>query len=219
MNEVLKNKEKKGCFSGCLRIFGSATGCLLALLVLVFGGYYLLRAAGAFLIESNELEYANAIVVLSGGDESRMQEALRLYNDGYSGLIVLTETGNIVEGFDHLHSFDMRIELMSNGVPSGNILLTEQIVDSTVEEAQAVKALLQSRQLTSAIIVTDPYHSRRALSIFLDEFQDSGITVRMQAVRDHWYNSRTWFLEPRGWKFTILEYLKYIAYKLGIQEN
>ena len=212
-----KNKAKQK--GGCLRFFGSITSCFFTLFVLIIASYFLLQVMGQFLIASNDLEYANAIVVLSGGDETRMQEALRLYNEGYSNLIILTETGNIVEGFDYLHSFDMRIELMSSGIPSGNILLTDQIVESTVQEAQAVKALLQSRQYTSAIVVTDPYHSRRALSIFLDEFRDSGIKIIMRSVPNHWYKPQNWFLKPSGWKFTLLEYAKYISYKLGIQVN
>ncbi len=172
------------------------------------------RALGSYLIVSSELQYANAIVVLSGGDESRMQEALRLYNENYANLIVLTETGNVVEGFDHLHSFDMRIELLNNGVPSGNIILTDQITTSTEEEAQAAKNLLTNRQLTSCIVVTDPYHTRRAYRIFTDVFADSGIKVMIHPTSNHWYTADRWFLKANGWRFTILEYIKLIAYAL-----
>jgi len=173
------------------------------------------RALGSYLIVSSELQYANAIVVLSGGDESRMQEALRLYNENYADLIVLTETGNVVEGFDHLHSFDMRIELLNNGVPSGNIILTDQITTSTEEEAQAAKNLLTNRQLTSCIVVTDPYHTRRAFMIFNNIFADSGIKVMIHPTSNHWYTADRWFLKANGWRFTILEYIKLVAYALG----
>lgn len=173
------------------------------------------RALGSYLIVSSELQYANAIVVLSGGDESRMQEALRLYNENYADLIVLTETGNVVEGFDHLHSFDMRIELLNNGVPSGNIILTDQITTSTEEEAQAAKNLLTNRQLTSCIVVTDPYHTRRAFMIFNNIFADLGIKVMIHPTSNHWYTADRWFLKANGWRFTILEYIKLVAYALG----
>ena len=205
MNKMIE--EKKGKKSGFQR-FVTIVGFLFCFL-------FLLRAAGSYLIVSSDLEYANAIVVLSGGDESRMQEALELYNQGYSPLIILTETGNKVEGYDYLHSFDMRIELMNNGVPSGNILLTSQTATSTQEEAEAVKQLLTSRQLVSCIVVTDPYHTRRAYLIFRDTFKDTGIKVMIHPTSPHWFNENTWFLKLKGWRFVVLEYLKLFSYKLG----
>jgi uncharacterized SAM-binding protein YcdF (DUF218 family) len=184
------------------------------LLVILFFSVFLFRAMGSYLIVSSELEYANAIVVLSGGDESRMQEALNLYNQNYASLIILTETRDVVEGYDYLHSFDMRIELLNNGVPSGNILLTDQVATSTEEEAEAVKRLLTARQLISCIVVTDPYHSRRAYTIFRDTFADTGIKVMIRPTSHHWFTVNTWFLKVKGWHFAILEYLKYISYVL-----
>jgi len=185
------------------------------LLVIFFVAIFLLRAMGLFLIVSSGLEYANAIVVLSGGDESRMQEALNLYNQDYSHIIVLTETGNVVEGYDHLHSFDMRIELLHQGIPSGNILLTNQVVTSTEQEAEATKQLLITHQFISCIVVTDPYHTRRAYTIFKDVFADTGIKVMIRPTSDHWYTADTWFIKLSGWRFTILEYVKYFAYLLS----
>lgn len=188
---------------------------ILITVVILFICLFILRAMGSYLIVSNELGYANAIVVLSGGDESRMQEALELYNQNYSNLIILTETGDVVEGYDYLHSFDMRIELLNNGVPSGNILLTDQTVTSTQEEAEAVKQLLTSRQLVSCIVVTDPYHTRRAYAIFKDVFADTGIKVMIHPTSPHWFSANTWFLKIKGWHFVILEYIKYLSYILG----
>lgn len=199
-----KQQEKKSGFTRFVLIVGALFCCL-----------FLLRAIGSYLIVSSELEYANAIVVLSGGDESRMQEALELYNDKYSPLIILTETGDVVEGYDYLHSFDMRIELLNNGIPSGNILLTDQKATSTQEEAEAVKRLLTSRQLTSCIVVTDPYHTRRAYLIFRDAFKDTGIKVMIHPTSPHWFNADTWFLKLSGWRFVLLEYIKLFTYKLG----
>lgn len=185
------------------------------LFVILFCSIFLFRTLGSYLIVSNELEYANAIVVLSGGDESRMQEALELYNQNYSNLIILTETGDVVEGYDYLHSFDMRIELLNNGVPSGNILMTDQVATSTQEEAEAVKRLLTNRQLVSCIVVTDPYHTRRAYTIFRDVFADTGIKVMIHPTSPHWFSANTWFLKIKGWHFVVLEYIKYLSYQLG----
>jgi uncharacterized SAM-binding protein YcdF (DUF218 family) len=113
----------------------------------------------------------------------------------------------------------MRIQLMNNGVPSGNILITDHIVGSTVDEAVAVKNLLTNRQFNSAIIVTDPYHTKRTSIIFRDTFADSPIKLMIRPVASSWYNSRSWFLSLRGWQYTFLEYLKLAGYYMGIHEN
>ena len=191
---------------------GSFTLLIIALIL----GYFGLRAAGAYLIISSDLQAANAIIVLSGGDESRMSEALRLYNENYAKMIILTETGQTTEGYSQLHSFDVRIVLLSNGVPSGNILVTNRSVSSTRDEALSVKNLMINQQMKSAIIVTDPFHTRRAYNIFNEFFANTDIKLSIQSVHNSWYNSRTWFLKIDGWKFTILEYLKLLADELHI---
>ena len=214
----MKIIDKKARLNPFQRLY-SKIGFLGSFTLLIFAlilGYFGLRAAGAYLIISSDLQAANAIIVLSGGDESRMSEALRLYNENYAKMIILTETGQTTEGYSQLHSFDMRIVLLSNGVPSGNILVTNRLVSSTRDEALSVKNLMINQQMKSAIIVTDPYHTRRAYNIFNEIFANTNIRLSIQSVHNSWYNSRTWFLKIDGWKFTILEYLKLLADKLHI---
>jgi len=213
-----ENRKKKNCLTTCLGIIGGGIGLLIFALIVTAGGYILLRGAGAYLIYADELEPADAIVVLSGGTESRMAEALKLYKDDYGKVIVLTETGDITEGYEYLNSFDMRIQLMSNGVPSGNILITDLMVNNTLDEAIAIRNLLENRQYSSAIVVTDPYHTRRASMIFDQVFEGHPQKIMIRAVGSSWFNSRRWFLSKRGWQFTLLEYLKIFALKFGIAE-
>lgn len=210
----MQENRPRGCSA-----FLSRLGCVVtSLLFLVALLYIMLRGAGAFLIVADELVPAKAIVVLSGGTESRMKEALRLYEDQFGDVIILTETGERVADFDYLYSFDMRVQLMSNGVPSGNILITDSKVGSTIDEARAVKEIMNVHQYPSAIIVTDPYHARRTRMIFNDIFADTSIKLYVRPVRDSWFNSRSWFLSRNGWQFTLLEYIKLIGYQLGYGE-
>jgi len=213
--ETNNEKEKISCFGGCLKIIGGAVGVVITLLLVSLIGYLFLRAAGAYLIIADELTTVDTIIIMGGGDEGRMNEALELYHEKYARIIVLTETGVHIEELDYLQSFDLRIQLLNNGVPSGNILITDSEVTSTLEEAYAVKQLLERRQFSSAIIVTDPYHTKRTSIIFKDVFSEQDIKLYFRPVTPSWYNSRTWFLSPSGWKFTILEYVKLLAYKLG----
>lgn len=201
----------------CFRFFTRGVGLLAFLLIVIAGGYIILRGAGAYLIIADELQPAQAIVMLSGGDDSRMEEALSLYHDKYGKVIILTETGRQLENYDSLHSNDIRIQLLTNGVPSGNILITDIKVSSTLDEAYAIKKLLTNQQFSSAIIVTDPYHTRRTALVFRSVFSDSQIKLIFRPVRGSWFNSKTWFLTLDGWKYTILEYLKLFGYYLGFK--
>jgi uncharacterized SAM-binding protein YcdF (DUF218 family) len=212
-----KEHQKVPFFRGCFRWFGGAVGCITAVISLSLLGYLFLRGAGAFLIIADELTPVDAIIIMGGGDEGRMDEALELYRQKYARLIILTETGEREGEFDYLQSFDLRIQLLNNGIPSGNILITDSEVSSTLEEGEAVKQLLERRQIASAIIVTDPFHTKRTSIIFNDVFFGQDKRIYYRPVTPSWYNSRTWFLSADGWKFTILEYLKLAAYKLGIQ--
>ena len=214
--ETRNENEKNSCFGGCLKLIGGVVGVIVAMLLLSLVGYFFLRAAGAYLIIADDLTPVDAIIIMGGGDEGRMNEALELYREKYARIIVLTETGVRIEELDYLQSFDLRIQLLNNGIPSGNVLITDSEVTSTLEEAYAVKQLLEMQQFSSAIIVTDPYHTKRTSIIFKDVFSEQDIELYFRPVTPSWYKSRTWFLSPSGWRFTILEYVKILAYKLGL---
>jgi len=214
--ETRNENEKNSCFGGCLKLIGGVVGVIVAMLLLSLVGYFFLRAAGAYLIIADDLTPVDAIIIMGGGDEGRMNEALELYREKYARIIVLTETGVRIEELDYLQSFDLRIQLLNNGVPSGNVLITDSEATSTLEEAHAVKQLLERRKFSSAIIVTDPYHTKRTSIIFKDIFSEQDIRLYFRPVTPSWYNSRTWFLSRDGWKFTFLEYVKLLAYKLGV---
>jgi uncharacterized SAM-binding protein YcdF (DUF218 family) len=214
--EKSNENQKNSCFGGCLKIIGGAVGVVIALLLVSVIGYIFLRAAGAYLIIADDLTPVDTIIIMGGGGEGRMNEALELYHEKYARIIVLTETGVRIEEFDYMQSSDLRIQLLNNGVPSGNVLITDSEATSTLEEAHAVKQLLEKRQFSSAIIVTDPYHTKRTSIIFKDVFSEQDIKLYFRPVTPSWYNSRTWFLSRDGWKFTILEYVKLLAYKIGL---
>ena len=215
----MEKENSSSCIEGCLRFFTRGIGLLTLFIIVVVGGYIILRGAGAYLIIADELQPAQAIVMLSGGDDTRMKEALSLYNDNFGNVIILTETGRQLKNYDALYSNDIRIKLLNNGVPSGNILITDIKVSSTLDEAYAIKKLLTNQQFSSAIIVTDPYHTRRTALIFRSVFSDSKIKLFFRPTRGSWFNSKTWFLTLDGWKYTMLEYFKLFGYYLGIKES
>lgn len=195
-----------GCLGG---------GFLLVLLPLL--GYWLLVAAGKFLVVSDPVKRSDAIVLLSGGGPERAEEAARIYRDGnVGGKFILTETGHREDGERNSHILYWQV--VYAGVPADYILTTQGRSSSTSDEAQAVLETMQQQGLTSCIVVTDPYHTMRTRLIFRQAMRGSGIRVRVHPASEHWFRAETWFLSRRGWQITTLEYVKLLAYWVGIQD-
>lgn len=202
----------------CVNSIGGCTGLILIAVAGLVLLYFILVGLGSYLVVSDPLQPANAIVVLSG-DMGRMVETASLFNDQYADWVILTETGQPSDNgeIETPSTQAKRLDALHEGIPEESILITSVKSSSTLDEAKAVLSLMQGKYLTSCIVVTDPFHSRRTHKIFNDVFRGSGITVMVHPVTDHWYHARTWFLSWRGWVTTVREYAKYISYLAGIR--
>lgn len=200
-----QTKRRKSNPCGCLATVALGVAFLFFIFWVLMGNY---------LIASDKLERVDAIVILSGGENDRIPEAARLYQEGYSDTVILTDTGWSV--FPDLEKETKGIdpnvikttELTEMGVPISNIILPETIVNSTAGEAEAVLDTMLRQGMGSAMIVTDPYHTRRAKIIFDNIFEGTDIQLFSHPVEGHWYQPFSWWLHPQGWKYAILEYLK-----------
>jgi uncharacterized SAM-binding protein YcdF (DUF218 family) len=184
--------------------------------------YFLLWATGAYLITGDPLSKSDAIVVLSGGsDLERVDEAARLVKKRYAPVIILTETEKTWEELEtgSSHSTQLKIqEAQAAGVPPKQILVTKGKAISTADEAEYILTLMREAGYQSAIIVTDPFHTRRAKILFQSEFANSGMSIIVQPVPGHWYRSPTWMFSVNGWRMTLNEYKKLLAlWSLGIR--
>ena len=136
--------------------------------------------------------------------QSRLDCALRLYNEGFAKTIIVTGgqgvTGTITE------AQAMRDYLMDNGVPKNAILLDEDSY-STAENMNNAKLLMDEHGFTSAIIATSDFHAARAMAIA----KSAGIQkVTCGKARFTWYLKWVSVVrEVPGWG-------KYILNTLGI---
>jgi uncharacterized SAM-binding protein YcdF (DUF218 family) len=189
--------------------------CLLVVVVGLVVLYFALRGAGAFLITGDRLKKSDVVVALGGGEEYRVEESVRLINEGYGLWLLLTEPGEVKPGQGMASGF-FRSVAIENGLSPHAILVTDGVQRNTNDEAHAVLKLMEKHHFQSVIVVTDPYHTMRTRMVFRSVFQDSGRTVRVHPVPDHWYRSGTWFFYPMGWEQTIREYLKVAGFYLRI---
>jgi uncharacterized SAM-binding protein YcdF (DUF218 family) len=187
-----------------------AVGGLFGLLFAGAGGFYV---AGDFLVHADELKRGGAVVLLSGGGTDRMDEAVQLMRDRYAELLILTDTDQTMADGLLVWQY-MRQEMISRGVSPAQIETTDNTVGSTRDEAHAVREYMQRHSVSSCIVVTDPFHTRRTRLIFRKELEGSGIEVSVIPARSHWYRADTWFLSWRGWQATVSEYIKLGAFFL-----
>ena len=211
------NIQNKSCRGTCISYSAGMLALSLISLLVIIGFYFLLRAMGGYLIIADDLKQMDAVVVLSGGGLSRREEGAKLFKERYAKIFVLTETGETVSDLGVNYSTVLKQEAIQMGIPDDGILITQEHANNTLEEAIAVKQLLENSELKSAVIITDPFHTRRARMLFQDVFEDTDIDINVRPVIGSWYRSDTWFASKRGWEATVQEYLRIIGYKLGLQ--
>ncbi len=193
---------------------------LLTLLVLVGALWVLhpfwLPPIGGYLLVSDPLQPADAVMPLAG-DTARLRHAASLTDQHYARWFVLSNTFN--ENSPTLTSRYRRNLAVEQGVRNSQILITSKRVTSTYEEALALRAVAQSRQWERVIVVTDPYHTRRTQFIFRDVFADTGISIVVRPVAEHWYTADSWWQTEEGRQTTALEYLKFVSYIVGYRST
>lgn len=193
------------------------SACLVYLVIGLVGLYLVLRGLGAFLIVGDRLKKSDGVVVLGGGEEDRVVEAVLLIREQYGAWLILTEPGEVEPGKGPASEVYTMVAVDS-GLSPHAILVTDEEANSTYDEAVTVRHLMEKQNFKSVIVVTDPYHTLRTRLIFREVFKGSGLTVRVHPVVGHWYRSDTWFLSLDGWANTIREYVKLVGYLSGLSK-
>lgn len=155
------------------------------LLIILLGLFFHLHR---FLVLEQPPQQVDAIVVLSGGDPKREEEAAKLYKAGYSDRIILTRAP---AGWQTYTSDMMREHLIDLGVPADSII-DYGIVTSTREEAILLRPLIDELSLRSLIVVTNKFHSARALWIFKRVLKDENIKWISVPVREDIFDHQWW---------------------------
>lgn len=153
-----------------------------------------------WLLISVPMAHADALIVLGGEPLARPQEAARLYREGMAPLVFVSGVG------DHMES---RRILIRNGVPDAAIRI-EPDSFSTFTNALYLKPLLRSDGIRTALIVTSPFHTRRALATFRRVVPDVLFGVTDASIG--------WWSRPEGQgdvnRFAEVEFLKTAEYWL-----
>lgn len=164
---------------------------------------------------SDGCQAADAIVAISGGNTAvRAAEAIKLYKDGWSDTLIFSGAAADTSGPSNAEV--MRRQAIAEGVPARSIEV-ETYSKTTKENAERTKALLVKVGGGGAkrvILVTSPYHQRRA-SLEFHALAGEGITIVNHPTPNDPDWSRVWWLTPRGWWLAGGELVKIIAFYAG----
>jgi len=212
IDQVWSMPEGKSCLRRCLLVLLSGLS-VLAILVMV--GFYV---AADWLHVENKPEHADAALVLSGG-YYRALYAADLYQHGYVKHIYISKAvvGDDQLLLDRLGIPNMRQEdiylkiLEHQGVPVTGISTFGRSAISTYEEALNAHSEL-APSVRTLLIVTSPFHVRRAELIFSNVLKQKHVIVLATPYESF---PKKWWTNQSVARNVVLELIKIPFYLLG----
>lgn len=193
----------------------SANGCLLNGALILLGELVILIilmvvsvvTIGRFLAVDDDLDRADAIVVLGGncGEYPRVRHALQLYQGGYAPTVVMS--GGTMAGTGiACSSAQISLEAaQSLGLPADAAIVADG-AQTTYDEAVNIRRLTQQHGWQSLIIVTSPLHTRRAARTFRTLLPETTIYVSLAPYADR--DAGPWWQDEDDLVAVVNEVLK-----------
>jgi uncharacterized SAM-binding protein YcdF (DUF218 family) len=176
----------------------------------------ILYGVGNFLIVSDDLQPADLIHVLGGGDVGRVEYGVELYKQGFGKKMFFT--GGRVEPRDMYNlpdSFSSGDYAEMQGVSAEDILLRGGSAANTYEEAVALGKLLdKENSIQAVIVVSTPYHLQRARWVFNKfvgfrvDLQYASVPFAISQYKQRWWEDKLSLAMVKN------EYLKLLYYFL-----
>lgn len=186
---------------------------ILALIGPAYGISQVWRAANNPVVRNADVIVVLGTAQLNGkpGEalEARLVEAKRIFDLGYAPTIITVGAG--APGDRTTEAASGKYWLRTHGVPARKVTAIEEGRDTLVS-TKAYAAVMKKRYVSDVIIVTDPFHCARAITMA----KDQGVLATCSPVQT---GPNT--LENSGYKYLIREAGAYLAYitvgRRGIQ--
>ncbi len=180
--------------------FRTATaGIIVVLLVLAIWAF---RGAGRWLVREDALRPADVIVVLSGSMPERAEEAGRIFHLGYAHKIWITRPASPSQAlaamgiqFVSEDDYDREV-LIHEGVPDSKIEVLPGTIVDTEQEIDEIAGEMRHDNLTTAIIVTSPPHTRRVRLLWQD-LAPRSLHVVVRAAYEDPFDANHWWRNTR----------------------
>jgi uncharacterized SAM-binding protein YcdF (DUF218 family) len=147
-------------------------------------------SVGFYLSPQDDLQPSDAVVAISGGDtNARAAEAIRLYKANWAPILIFS--GAALDPTGPSNAQAMQQIAIDQGVPARSILLDEDSTN-TAQNATGVAAIARSRNFHRIILVTSPYHQRRAGLVFRAAMGPDVQIINHSSYDQNWRRSRWW---------------------------
>jgi uncharacterized SAM-binding protein YcdF (DUF218 family) len=170
-----------------MRLLFFLLGTVFGILLVFATGILFMRYAPFLLIVDEPVEQADIAVVLGGGGGSRLRKGLSLYEAGQVKHLVLVD--NQKNAWD-----DMLHRFCSDCVAAGKVTIIEGS-KNTFTDAELIEQYCHAHKIKSLLVVTDPYHTRRASLVFTAQFAES--EMQLAVVSSGEFGSR--FTPDESW--------------------
>ena len=189
----------------------------LVVLVLVVLAWPLSRA-GAALVVAHPLANPDAFVSLGSHEWERLPAVARLAQRAPAALVLLTEPRRLSPANCHLCA--QRVEwLRALGVPGERVVVVPMRVGNTRDEAAAVAEYVKQHLIRRLVVVTSPYHTRRAAAVFAAVF-DGAVEIGVQpASAESPARPGRWWTQPYDRAYVIYEWTALAWYTLRYGVN
>ena len=151
-------------------------------------------AAGPFLAATDVPAPADAIVVLAAG-VGRTRHAVDLFHQGYAPAVVFSDATYKDVGLACSSASLEAEDAQKLGLPAGAVIIAD-VAESTYDEAVNLRKLAREHGWHSLIVVTDPFHTRRAVRTFRTLLP--GVTVQVSAASTPKYDPARWWESEHG---------------------
>lgn len=185
--------------------------------LLYIGHGFILEKAGRYLYYKDELKPADVIVILAGEETERVEYGVKLFREGWARKDrIILAGGPLV--WKYTWASLMKEHAIFLGVPKKAILLEDKS-RNTEEDARFTRDILNKYGYRSCILVTSPYHSRRATKIF-GKIMGDKIMIISAPVEKSWFSFDEWWKRRRDRAMVFNEYSKIMWFLIfGIKDK
>jgi uncharacterized SAM-binding protein YcdF (DUF218 family) len=194
----------------------------------LLGSLYIARSPvlawlGSLMVVADPIQAADAIVILDGSYFGEREiVATDLYKDGYAPRVIVTlgyepQSSEILRQRSVMPASPKEFKLLllrELGVPDDAIVVLEEGIESTFDEANLVADWVDGANIGSLILVTTRFHSARALYIFQRVFGDRNIRLTMYPTSVDYFNPDTWWRNRTTLRIGLFELQKLFFYRL-----
>jgi uncharacterized SAM-binding protein YcdF (DUF218 family) len=168
-------------------------------------------------VVSDPVEQADVAVVLGGGVDTRPLAAADFYRRGLVKRIIISDVPNDPAGglgSEPDHVALNRNSLLKLGIPKNAIGTFGDKNSSSYREAVALKKWAVTNGVSSVVIPTEIFSSRRTRWIFRHELEGTDVKVAVTTSEPRSYSQQGWWRTESGIMALQREVIKYVYYRL-----